>query len=82
MMVGGHSAAQDVTEEYRGVLEGFKSTVEEKAGTTFATFTPVKFTKQVVAGMVFQVKYQVGDAEFVHAKVFMPLPHTQQPAEC
>ena len=35
-----------------------------------------------MAGNVFHVKYQVGDAEFIHAKVFNPLPHTGAPSEC
>ena len=81
-MAGGHSEAMDVNDEFRPTLEGFKSCVEAKAGTTFDCFEPCKFTKQVVAGMVFHVKYKVGDGQYVHAKVYMPLPHTQQPPEC
>jgi len=40
----------------------------------------VHFTSQVVAGLIYQVKYKVGN-DYVHAKIFKPLPHTGQPAQ-
>eukprot|EP00592_Proboscia_alata_P013384 CAMPEP_0194387372 /NCGR_PEP_ID=MMETSP0174-20130528/91965_1 /TAXON_ID=216777 /ORGANISM="Proboscia alata, Strain PI-D3" /LENGTH=89 /DNA_ID=CAMNT_0039177491 /DNA_START=12 /DNA_END=281 /DNA_ORIENTATION=+ len=67
--------------EKKAQFEGFKAIVEAKANATYATFVAVKYTQQVVAGMIYQVKYQVGDAEFVHAKVVVPLPHTGNPPE-
>ena len=45
-------------------------------------FEPVGYTTQVVAGTNFRVKYKVGDNDYVHAQVFVPLPHTGAPPEC
>jgi len=44
---------------------------------------PVGIRQQVVAGMNYWVKIQVGggDADYIHAKIFKPLPHTGQPAQ-
>ena len=79
-MPGGHSAPSVPGAEESVQLQGFKEIVEEKAGgANYEMFLPVTFTRQVVAGMVYQVKYQVGEAEFVHAKVFVALPHTGNP---
>ena len=80
-MVGGHSDVKDVDDEIKETLEAFKAAIEEKAAKTFETFEPVKYTKQVVAGMIYHIKVNVGD-EFIHARVFQPLPHTGEPAQC
>ena len=41
------------------------------------------YTQQVVAGINYQLKIRVkeGDQGFLHAYVFKPLPHTEQPAD-
>ena len=80
-MVGGHSDVKDVDDEIKDTLLAFKASIEEKAATTFETFVPVKYTKQVVAGMIYHIKVNVGN-EFIHARVFQPLPHTGEPAQC
>ena len=80
-MTGAHSELLAVEGEIKDILMGFKGTIEEKAGKSFETFEPVKYTKQVVAGMVYHVKINVG-GEHIHARVYQPLPHTGQPAEC
>ena len=73
-MMGGHSDVKDVDDEIKDTLVAFKASIEEKAATTFETFVPVKYTKQVVAGMIYHIKVNVGN-EFIHARVFQPLPH-------
>eukprot|EP00355_Strombidium_rassoulzadegani_P010008 CAMPEP_0168615812 /NCGR_PEP_ID=MMETSP0449_2-20121227/4698_1 /TAXON_ID=1082188 /ORGANISM="Strombidium rassoulzadegani, Strain ras09" /LENGTH=58 /DNA_ID=CAMNT_0008656565 /DNA_START=34 /DNA_END=210 /DNA_ORIENTATION=- len=56
-MAGGHSDQKEVTAEVRDELASFKAAVEAKAGKQFATFEPVAYTQQVVAGMIYYVKY-------------------------
>ena len=82
-MLGGNSQEKHAADsEWRPTLEGFKDIVSAKAGKQFAQFDPITFTQQVVNGNVFHVKYQVGEAEWIHAKVYNPLPHTGLPSEC
>merc|ERR1719428_2178967 len=85
-MCGGHSAPKDVEDtedgnELKEIVAGLKSKVEEKLEKTFGTFTPIKYTTQVVAGIIYQVKVDVGDNKYVHAKIVKPLPHTGNPPE-
>ena len=81
-MAGGHGDAKDVDAEKAELFAGFRDTVQERAGTTYPVFEPVKYTQQVVAGMIFHIKYKVGDDAYVHVRVFKPLPHTGEPAQC
>jgi len=48
----------------------------------FSTFEPVKYTQQVVAGMIYKVVFKVDGDKFIHTKVFAPLPHTGAAPEC
>ena len=80
-MTGGHSQLLDVNDEVKETLAAYKAAIEEKAEKTFETFEPFKYTKQVVAGMIYHIKINVGN-EFIHARVFQPLPHTGEPAQC
>ena len=82
-MLGAHSNELDVSAEFYEMFKNeFRGAVEGKAGKSYTEFEPVKFTKQVVAGMVFKIKYKVDDGKHILAKVFKPLPHTGDPAEC
>mmetsp|Transcript_8297 Transcript_8297/g.21275 ORF Transcript_8297/g.21275 Transcript_8297/m.21275 type:complete len:97 (-) Transcript_8297:153-443(-) len=76
MAVGAFGVAETVTEEVKGIAEAKKGEMEAKAGSTFATFEPVSFVKQVVAGMNYKIKVKVSDTECVHALIYCPLPHT------
>ena len=80
-MMGGHSAYKQPTEEEREFFIAQRETVQQHAGGNhFEQFEVVHFTSQVVAGLIYQVKYSVGGGDHVHAKIFKPLPHTGQPA--
>ena len=76
-MMGGHSAYKQPTEEEREFFILQRGDVESHAGgNPFQQFEVVHFTSQVVAGLIYQVKYNIGGGEHVHAKIFKPLPHT------
>lgn len=113
-MVGGWGEEKtEVTEHVLELCSTHKAACEEKLGRSFASFTPVAFTSQVVAGMNHRVKVRVcgvpeawpkrgrsvpgrvsrvdgpltprqvdvGGGEFVHLRVFTPLPHTKVPSQ-
>lgn len=76
-MMGGHSAYKQPTDEEREFFILQREAVQQQAGgNQFEQFEVVHFTSQVVAGLIYQVKYSVGGGEHVHAKIFKPLPHT------
>lgn len=80
--VGAYAEATAVTAEVKEIVSGKKAECEAKAGKTFATFEPLTFVKQVVAGINYKVKVKVLDrgpvaeAECIHVLVYCPLPHT------
>ena len=59
---------------------GLKSPIEAKFGQSLHTFEPVQYTSQVVAGTNYNVVIKVGPgaSDYLHAKIFSPLPHTGQ----
>ena len=82
-MLGAHSQELDIDEEHAQMFANeFKGPVEAKAGCTYSTFEPCKFTKQVVAGMIYKIKYKVDGDKYVLVKIYKPLPYMNQPPEC
>ena len=76
MMCGGVGGIKtEIDEEFMQEFLEFKPTIETKLGLTFTSFKPLAYTSQVVAGAIFQIKYET-DQGHVHAKCFRPLPHT------
>jgi len=73
---------EDGSDEYLLFL-GQMPFLEDRLGKQFGRFEPIAYTSQVVAGTVFQVKIRVSDEPtgYVHAKIFRPLPHSQQEPE-
>ncbi len=81
MLAGGWNESSGLTEEQFNMVTELRHQVQEKAGKEFAHFHPIAIRSQVVAGTNFFVKIQVSDTEFIHVKIFRPLPYTQQGPE-
>ncbi|EGW09152.1 cystatin-B [Cricetulus griseus] len=79
MMCGAPSATQPATAETQEISDTVKSQLEEKENQKFTVFKAVSFRQQVVAGINFFIKVDVGDEKFVHLRVFKPLPHENKP---
>lgn len=75
-MVGGFSEGRDLSEEELELVLAMKDQIEESAQKKFDTFEPIKIKSQVVAGVNYIVKIKVSDEEYIHARIFRPLPHT------
>lgn len=76
-MPGGHSAPRSPSEKEREFLASTQicRMVADACGIRLdGKMHPVKITTQVVAGTNYQVKYHVGGTQYVHAKIFRPLP--------
>ena len=74
-MVGGPSEEKDADEDVKKLTEELKKQVEEKRNTTFTTFEAVKFTTQVVNGVMYKIKVKVGDDQYIHLRALKNLPH-------
>ena len=62
-------------------IAAWKSHVEGHTGAAYATFEPVHYTQQVVAGMNYKAKIHVGGGSHIHVKFYEPLPHTGDPVQ-
>lgn len=80
MLAGGWNQSSELTEEEYHLAVSLKEAAEATLGQTLEHFVPIKIRKQVVAGMNYWVKVQVGEGAFIHIKIYKPLPHTGQPA--
>jgi len=70
---GGTTPGKPLTDDARDIALKVKPDVEAKAGRTFDTYNPTEFATQVVAGTNFFFKIDVGNGEFVFARVFRDL---------
>ena len=74
MMCGGFTNSRPADDNVKAIALEMKPKVEEALGTTYTQFEAVSFTTQVVAGTNYKTKVKVGDENYVHIKVFVPLP--------
>ncbi|NXH84777.1 CYTX protein, partial [Edolisoma coerulescens] len=51
---------------------------ESQANMNCGVFTAIVYETQVVAGIIYLIKVQVSDTEYVHLKVFQSLPYENQ----
>ena len=68
-------------EEVLTFLEEARPAMEAEAGCAFTTFTPVECAKQVVAGLIYFVKVDIGAEKAIHVRILKPLPHTKRSME-
>jgi len=73
-MCGGLAEANEANEEIQCLVDRIRSDLEGKAGKSFSQFSAVSYRSQVVAGTNYFVKIHVGDEDYVHARIFSPLP--------
>ena len=74
MMCGGFGQSRPADDEVKAIATEMKPKVEQALGKTYTQFEAVSFTTQVVAGVNYKIKVKVGDEDYVHIKVFVPLP--------
>jgi len=65
--------SQPVNDEVRNIANQVKGALETKLGKTFSQYDPESFTTQVVAGINYFIKINVGNGEYVHARVYKDL---------
>lgn len=79
MSCGGLGETKAVTEEVKEICEQIRSKFETDLGRTFSVFEAKSFKSQIVAGVNYFVKVHVGNDEYIHLRIYKPLPHTGQP---
>jgi cystatin-A/B len=78
-MVGGFGDTHVINDEVAAIAHSVRAQIEHQAGSAFAVFEPHSYKSQVVAGVNYDIKIAVGSDEYIHVRVYWPLPHTGQP---
>ena len=73
-IVGGPTEEKEATDDVKKMVEELKTSVEEKKKTKYTTFEAVKFTTQVVNGIMYRIKIKVGEDEYLHIRALKSLP--------
>ncbi|PAA54583.1 hypothetical protein BOX15_Mlig006317g1 [Macrostomum lignano] len=71
---GGVSEPRKPTKEEVTLLTAMQAEVKSRLGRSVDQFEPVLLASQVVAGTNYFAKVRIGDSEFIHLRVFQPLP--------
>jgi len=72
---GGTSEAKKADAEVQSICDKVRPDLEGKADRKFPEFTAVSVKTQVVAGTNYFVKIHVGNEDYLHVRIFKPLPH-------
>ena len=70
-------ASRDEKEKFaawKPMIEGFLGLEDQP----YHVFEPTEFKTQVVAGLIYMVRYVTGPGQSITARVFVPLPYTQE----
>ena len=73
-IIGGPTEEKEATDDVKKMVEELKTSVEEKKKTKYTTFEAVKFTTQVVNGIMYRIKIKVGEDEYLHVRALKSLP--------
>ncbi|XP_071989372.1 cystatin-A-like [Engystomops pustulosus] len=76
VMEGGLGAENTADPEVQELVDAIKPEFLKKSGINATKFKATKYKTQVVAGTNYFVKVDVGGGQFVHLRIFKPLPHT------
>ncbi len=78
MLAGGFGQAHNADNDVQNIINQVRNEVESQIGNA-GEYQAVVYTKQVVAGMNYKVKVRISGEEYIHIKVYVPLPHTGNP---
>ncbi|XP_060092828.1 cystatin-A-like [Heteronotia binoei] len=74
MMPGGLTACKPATPEIQQLADKVKPQLEARENQRYPVFNAVEYRSQVVAGMNYFIKIDVGQGKYVHLRVFEALP--------
>ncbi|XP_070709240.1 cystatin-B-like [Pempheris klunzingeri] len=73
-MLGGFSDPKDATEDIQRICDQVKPLVQAKTDKIYEEFRAIQYREQVVAGVIYLIKVDVGGRKFIHLKVLQVLP--------
>ena len=81
MMAGYYSEVNEVNEEIKILANDMKEKVENILGETLQIYKPIMFTNKIIDGTNYNIKIKVGDDNYMHLKIHVPLDIYNSPNE-
>uniref|UniRef100_A0A8D0C4Z2 Cystatin domain-containing protein n=1 Tax=Salvator merianae TaxID=96440 RepID=A0A8D0C4Z2_SALMN len=79
MMTGGLSDVQPATPDIQKLADQVSEDFNEnKENQSYPIFRAVDYKTQVVAGTNYFIKVDIGQGNYIHLRIFLPLPHTNE----
>ncbi|XP_051865868.1 leukocyte cysteine proteinase inhibitor 1-like [Pristis pectinata] len=79
LIPGGYIPTTPTTPEVKEAADTVKPAVEEQLGRKLDVYRAMFYRSQVVAGINYLIKVYIGaEDNYLHVKVFVPLPCTQE----
>ena len=78
-MLGGFGEEKDADDVVKKMANDMKEAAEKALGEKYTTFEAVKYSTQIVNGTNYKIKVKVGDENYIHIKVYVPLPAKKAP---
>ncbi|XP_047646915.1 cystatin-A5 isoform X2 [Phacochoerus africanus] len=79
MLAGDITEARPATPEIQEIATTVKPQIEEETKKTYKKFEAILYRSQVVAGIIYYIKVDVGDNTYIHIIVFQNLPQLNEP---
>nr|XP_060616887.1 cystatin-A-like [Anolis sagrei ordinatus] len=76
MNPGGLSETKPAIPEIQEIVDEIKGEIEQKENKKYSIFKAIEFKTQLVAGTNYFIKVDVGQGEYIHLRVFKPLPQS------
>ncbi|XP_038202353.1 cystatin-A [Arvicola amphibius] len=73
MIPGGLTEARPATPEIQEIADKIRGKLEEKTNEKYEKFEAIEYKSQVVAGINYFIKMDVGNDNYIHVKVFQGL---------
>ncbi|XP_054858747.1 cystatin-A [Eublepharis macularius] len=74
MMPGGLTAVKPATPEIQQLADKVKPQLEAKENKKYPAYRAVEYRTQVVAGVNYFIKTEVGHGEYIHLRIYQQLP--------
>ena len=81
MMAGYYNEVNEVNEEIKILANDMKEKVENILGETLQIYKPIMFTNKIIDGTNYNIKIKVGDDNYMHLKIHVPLDIYNSPNE-
>ncbi|EGV92675.1 cystatin-A [Cricetulus griseus] len=81
MIPGGLTEARPATPEVQEIADQVRAQLEEKTNEKYEKFEAVEYKTQVVAGVNYFIKMDVGNGKYIHLKIFKGLPGQNEGVE-